>query len=589
MMPTLTEIKNEIKQLIPAGVDQTLKRVEDVLQPGSAKYNEFVQIKARYSAYLSSIIRGDVSNDEQNTVYNGITYALLLFIESLAEADLKTGPSPVPTPSRQGELLYFIPHQMEEQREYRCAVRVAYLEEVIRRNWQSTSGDVHQSIRVAEVMSVEMLNLDEKQPFAIRTLSDAVQFLDQDDYTEWLFYVKPLLLGEYPLILRVSVLEIRNGREVKKDVVIEEHIVVATAAPEPSEKLVQSNLQVSFQTPPSPAPSAPPFKGPPAPSMEPPPAPEPAIHTDREIGSVEQESPAPPLTPPPVESGKNNRGLRMVAFFFAFLVLGTSATWAVTPVETKDWVWTRYVKDDEKSYGDFIQKHPESTRRETAFYRKSVVAPTVQNLRQYDQAFPTGQYHTDVIRRIDGIELDRVQELRKNPVTGNFRQFARDFPESDHLSEIRQVIESKPEWKKQLMPEVEKAYLNSIRFKPELRKVRAFLKDFPGSDSLPALKNVVESRPELKKEALPDVEKAYLNAVRNRPEPHKVRAFLKDFPVSDSLPALKHMVEARPELKKEILPEVVQAQAKRDQMLKTRGKIQERMSAPVFKKKNNPQ
>jgi hypothetical protein len=559
-MPTLPEIKSAIQQLIPDGVDLPLQRLEAVLLPGTPKYNEYLIIKSRYSAYLSSIIRGDMPLKDQNTTYNGITYSLLLFIESLTESDLKAGDlqaTPGQAPAKQGELLYSIPHEMEPGREYRCVVRLAYLKEVIRRNWEAHAGDVHQSIRVAEVMSVELINFDETPHFSIRTLSDAVQFLDQDDYTEWLFFVKPIHPGEYSLVLRVAVLEVRNGREVRKEVVIEEHILVSTTAPEPVDQFAKTNVSISLGAPASVSPGPPPFsKSPESPSPKEavmPNQPEPEAHEEGdEAGPSEQE--------PIIATTGHRRGLVVTAFFLAFILFGSTATWAFTPPETKDWVWARYVKNDEKTYSDFILKYPASVRRETAFYRKAKVAPSVQNLRAYKETFPAGSFREEVVQRLQGIEQDQILEIHRNPVSKNVRQFLNDFPESDHLADIKQVVESKPELRKELLPELERTYLETIQRRPNALRIRAFLKDFPESEKLPEIKKIVDGRPELQKEARPALEKAYLDAVRRKPEPPRVRAFLRDFPTSDSLMELKHVVGSKPELKRAVWHDLQEAE-----------------------------
>jgi hypothetical protein len=514
-MPALSDIKNAIQQLIPQGVDQTLKRLEEVLQPGTPRYNDYLQIKARYSAYLSSLIRGDVSVKDQTTAYNGITYALLLFSETLTEGDFRTGsePQPQPAPAKQGELLYFIPHQMGPNREYRCSVRLAYLKDILFQNWEVQVGDVQQSIRVAEVMSVELINFDESNPFAIRTLSDTVQFLDQGDFTEWLFFVKPLQAGTFPLILRVAVLEVRNGREVKKDVIIEEQILVSTEAPEPVVQFTSGDLNVSIgpaaesvsrgMEPPSPSPEQP-MKGPPSGSESPG-----GIYTDiltdtKSVYNKSEEAPKGKYTLPepmetesPVPTRGQNRGLRIVAVLMAIMIFGGTASWALTPPETKDWVWARYVKDNEQTYTDFIQKYPKSTRRETAVYRKAFVAPSVQNLKRYNDDYPAGHFKNEIQTRLQGIEFNQISEIHRNPDARKIRQFLADFPDSERLPEVKQEITKKVEFRQELMPELEKTYMETIRRKPNAPRIREFLRSFPESQKVSEIREIIRRRPDL--------------------------------------------------------------------------------------------
>lgn len=107
---------------------------------------------------------------------------------------------------------------------------------------------MQRSIRVAEVMAVELLNTTENQTFAIRAMTDTIQFLDEDSATEWLFFVCPKKLGELPLLLKVSVIEVINGREIRKDVIIEEHIIVAGVVPIEAEVFKKSGQTFNFQT-----------------------------------------------------------------------------------------------------------------------------------------------------------------------------------------------------------------------------------------------------------------------------------------------------------------------------------------------------
>lgn len=181
-MHTIAETKTELKTLLAKGLDQALKRLETALDPASPSFNTFVQIKARYSAYLSTVILGMVPQGELDHIYAQLCHAFLLTVDGLSASDLKTaeGPGAAEGP-RRGELLYHIPRQMQEQREYRCAVRVAYLQALLREGWTAHADDESKNIRVAEVMAVELRNHAEDEPFSIRTPNDTVQFLDPDD------------------------------------------------------------------------------------------------------------------------------------------------------------------------------------------------------------------------------------------------------------------------------------------------------------------------------------------------------------------------------------------------------------------------
>ena len=179
-MSRASEAKIALKALIAQGIDQAIRRLDEILDPKSLANNTFIQLKSRYSLYLSNIVLGMTSQDELNRQYAQISHAFIIVVDGLSDADLKPEASAAPAPAvpRRGELLYHIPRQMQEKREYRCAVRVAYLKDLLYQDWETHADDAQKNIRVAEVMSVELVNLDDEEPFSIRSLHNTVQFLD---------------------------------------------------------------------------------------------------------------------------------------------------------------------------------------------------------------------------------------------------------------------------------------------------------------------------------------------------------------------------------------------------------------------------
>ncbi|HNH46378.1 MAG TPA: hypothetical protein PKY30_05045 [Myxococcota bacterium] len=246
-MNNLPEIQTTLKKLIADGANYGLKKLEEVLKPGTERYNDFIQIQGRYKNYLNAVIKGIASKAELDLQYNQITQALIYFADSICEEDLIQEEEPQESGPKRGELLYHVPPAMQTGQEHKCAVRVAYTKDAIVEDWEVQEGDVEKSIPVAEVMSVELLNVDESQPFAIRTFSDTIQYLDNDYFTEWEFYVKPLRHGSFPLLLKISMIETRNGREVKRNVVIEEHVVVSTEpVEEQAPEMKPANVSLDF-------------------------------------------------------------------------------------------------------------------------------------------------------------------------------------------------------------------------------------------------------------------------------------------------------------------------------------------------------
>jgi len=155
----------------------------------------------------------------------------------------------IPFVHKTGELLYYIPKRMQFECTYRCVIRIAYLRELLFKNWQKDEYDVEKSIRIGEEMNVEIVNVYDPEPFKIKPLNrSGRQILDKEDYTEWLFDVTPEYEGTYSLLLRITAIEIKDGREVAKEMVVEEFVVVNTKkAPKPKIKLqkIEQKFEIS--------------------------------------------------------------------------------------------------------------------------------------------------------------------------------------------------------------------------------------------------------------------------------------------------------------------------------------------------------
>ncbi|RMD98830.1 MAG: hypothetical protein D6816_15685, partial [Bacteroidetes bacterium] len=121
--------------------------------------------------------------------------------------------------------------------EVTCVVRLAFSKEELYVGLEKESHDVVKDLRISDVMGVELIDPSENEAFSIRTYSEQVQFVEKGLPTEWLFYVKPLKAGTYPLILKISVIEIINGVERKRNVVLEEKVqIVAEPVPEAEDR-----------------------------------------------------------------------------------------------------------------------------------------------------------------------------------------------------------------------------------------------------------------------------------------------------------------------------------------------------------------
>lgn len=132
----------------------------------------------------------------------------------------------------QGKLLYHIPNQMKLNEVLRCVVRISVNEQIIQRGLENLKTQ-DRTIIISEVMKVlllEVATLSGKH-FEIEAVTENKQFVrikDIQNYTEWLFNVKPLKKGMHKLALKVYIVERVNNEEVNQQLTFEEVVEVST-------------------------------------------------------------------------------------------------------------------------------------------------------------------------------------------------------------------------------------------------------------------------------------------------------------------------------------------------------------------------
>src|SRR5690606_27038024 len=101
------------------------------------------------------------------------------------------------------------------------------------------------------------------------------------------------------------------------------------------------------------------------------------------------------------------RGLRALAFFLAFLLVGSTATWAFTPPPTRDW-WVASLKDSAEAYAGYIEKYKDSDATqhlEKAYFRKADKTDALADLRAYQREYPAGQFREQVTEKVTTLEI----------------------------------------------------------------------------------------------------------------------------------------------------------------------------------------
>ena len=245
----LTQLQRSLRDILPdpdKGVFAVLAALKNALPEQTEKYNAVFQLETRLNSLNKDRIRGLLSQQDLDHAYNRITADVLDLIDGLRleDFDAKTAESSVEDKS--GSILYRIPHMMEVEEEHKCVVRLAFDLDTVVRNIELTNDTIVKDIRVSEVMEVELLDPNETPCFAIRKLNSLEQFLEQNDYTEWIFYVKPLVIGTMPLVLKVSVKELINDKERIKEIVLEEVITVVAEPTSDDENATFQSSGYSF-------------------------------------------------------------------------------------------------------------------------------------------------------------------------------------------------------------------------------------------------------------------------------------------------------------------------------------------------------
>jgi N-acetyl-anhydromuramyl-L-alanine amidase AmpD len=146
--------------------------------------------------------------------------------EDLVTAQPITQPSGILT--SEGQLDYDIPSDMKVGQTYTCKVNIAdktVAEALLKINELSE----HQNIRIAEEMSVKLIDVSGGKNFKILEVSSERQAILPNEITRWIFKVSPIEAGRHSLLLKVTVhLDKRN-----KDLdVLEKEVLVTSVGNE---------------------------------------------------------------------------------------------------------------------------------------------------------------------------------------------------------------------------------------------------------------------------------------------------------------------------------------------------------------------
>ena len=228
------EFIQTIRQLIADGKTDdalTLMRVQ-VSNFDTSLITDSTMLESRYNTAFNDFTnKGILPRADYDRTVAQINYALLEIVEKLEKsAPLSTSTA---KSKNSGRILHTIPGIMPVGKERRCIVRIAYDDETLLRDLKVDENTTIENVRIAEVMGVELVDFNETPAFSVRTITEEEQFISADDYTQWLFMVKALREGKFPLTLKVAVIEEVNGKERKRDIVLEKEIFIISNIEEP--------------------------------------------------------------------------------------------------------------------------------------------------------------------------------------------------------------------------------------------------------------------------------------------------------------------------------------------------------------------
>lgn len=246
----LKDWKTEWLALVPQNLGKALKAVDERLPADSPKATVLIQLQAQLNSANRDKLMGTRSSADLELAYNQIRAKLLEFIDGLEVEDFHPvlGTSFTPT-ARRGTLLHKIPGQMQVGKEEECIIRLAYDRAVIADNLELTEDVEVKEVTISEVMEAELIDPSFEPAFAIRSFNDERQFLQQGEYTEWRFYVRPLRAGTFDLLLKLTVIEEIDGQKERRNITWEEKVQIVTEQVEaPAAEFHNSGLSLSFSS-----------------------------------------------------------------------------------------------------------------------------------------------------------------------------------------------------------------------------------------------------------------------------------------------------------------------------------------------------
>lgn len=228
----IVDFKTNLKLLVAqAKMGEAITELLSRVPPTSQRFNEIIALSGRLTDLEGANRMGITDEKDYTRTKNQLRQDVLALIDALSKKDFKKS-SKSKKKKKNSTLLYRIPELMQLNTETKCVVRLAYLEKQLLENFEIDENTKLKSVRIAEVMGVELIDANDSDAFKIRTYSSSVQHLYEDDFSEWIFYVKPIREGAFSLLLKVAIVEIINGVERSRDLILEEFVTIVVDEPQ---------------------------------------------------------------------------------------------------------------------------------------------------------------------------------------------------------------------------------------------------------------------------------------------------------------------------------------------------------------------
>ncbi|HKK77345.1 MAG TPA: hypothetical protein VJ953_19865 [Saprospiraceae bacterium] len=478
-MENLEEEKKRLKEgLGKKGITYVLKYLKGILPADVPKYDVVIQIESEYRSVKMKMLEGLLGHEEIEQANARIRRRLIDLVNSLEPKDFTSdaGGSNFEENReiKKGHVLYQVPETMQLNEDTRCLVRIAFDKVMLVEDIDlDENTEFRADVRISDYMKVEIIDPSAEPVFVIRSTSEPIQFIDQDTFTEWRFYVKPLKAGKHTLELKINVILQINDREVVREKTLEESIVIVAEAvadaPAVFKELDETFLADAESAP---ADEALPFTPPPSPRI---------TGQERTRSKGQSQPTAPQPAPEPMPTAKTS-GLRKMAFSLVAILAVGSVVYATVPgiSQQVDWALTNNVRQTEQSYTSFIRKYeqklPTSEKLEVAYYKRAIVKDSPEALREYIEEHPKSRFQEEATWKL--------AERTKDPI--DYLDYADKFQNTSHTQAAKEkivanedkILETVRQKRDTSAAKILEKYLRVVPERKQSQKIKPMIRDF---------------------------------------------------------------------------------------------------------------